>query len=99
MDDVCTEKVLFVKGSACNKENHIWLWHHRLGHSSFGYLKHLIQSLFSGCQTSDFKCDTCIFSKSHRATYPLSANNTYVPFMLVHIDVWGPSLVSTHSSY
>ncbi|CAL8160719.1 unnamed protein product [Prunus armeniaca] len=70
------------------KENQIWLCNHRLGHSSFS-LKHLFPSLFSGCQTSDFKCDTCILAKSHRATYLLSANNTYVPFMLVHIDVWG----------
>ncbi|CAL2263832.1 unnamed protein product [Prunus armeniaca] len=46
-------------------------------------------SVAIGCQTSDFKCDTCILAKSHRATYLLSANNTYVPFMLVHIDVWG----------
>lgn len=79
------------------KENHIWLWHHRLWHSSFGYLKHFFPSLFFGCQTSNFTCDTSILAKIHHATYPLSSNIIYVPFMLVHSDVWGPALVSTHS--
>lgn len=73
-----------------NKVN-ILLWHRRLGHPSFGYLKHVFPTLFSGLSDLDFKCDTCILAKSHRATYPLSLNQSRIPFELIHSDVWGPS--------
>ena len=42
----------------------IWLWHRRLNHPSFGYLKHLLPSLFSNFSISDFQCETCILDKS-----------------------------------
>ncbi|CAL8169231.1 unnamed protein product [Prunus armeniaca] len=41
-----------------SKQKQIWLWHHRLGHPSFSYMKHLIPDLFSGFKDSDFTCDT-----------------------------------------
>ncbi|CAL9005162.1 unnamed protein product [Prunus brigantina] len=44
----------------------IWLWHKRLGHASFGYLKKLFPSLFSNLHVSNFQCDTCKLAKSHR---------------------------------
>ncbi|KAH9763832.1 retrovirus-related pol polyprotein from transposon RE1 [Citrus sinensis] len=73
----------------------IWLWHRRLGHVSFGYLKKLFPSLFLKFDVYNFKCDVCELSKSHRTTCPLSLNKNSVPFMVVHFDVWGPSKVST----
>ena len=49
----------------------IWLWHHRLGHLSFGYLKKLQPQLFLGLNDREFHCDTCELAKSHRISYSL----------------------------
>ena len=76
-------------------QRQVWLWHHRLGHSSFSYLKHLLPDLFSDLQDSDFKCDACILAKSHRVSYHLSSNKSDTLFALVHSDVLGPSPIST----
>ena len=47
----------------------LWLWHRRLGHPSFGYLKILFPSLFTS-NTEPIKCETCIRAKNHRVTFP-----------------------------
>ena len=75
-----------------NKEHQIWMWHRRLGHPSFSYLKHLFLSLFSQVNERVFECETCIQAKSHRASFPLILNkkNT-TPFSLIHSNVWGPA--------
>ena len=75
----------------------IWLWHRRLGHPSFGYLKKLFPSLFHKCNISDFLCETCVKAKIHRVVFPLSNKKTDFPFSLIHIDVWGPAPQSTHN--
>ncbi|KAI5350197.1 hypothetical protein L3X38_003088 [Prunus dulcis] len=80
-----------------SKQKQIWLWHRRLGHSSFSYMKHLIPDLFSGFKDPDFTCDTCILAKSHRVPYPLSTNKYTTPFMLIHSDLWGPSPITAPS--
>ena len=38
----------------------IMLWHNRLGHPSFFYLKHLFPSLFKGMDCTSFDCETCL---------------------------------------
>ena len=70
------------------------MWHRRLGHPSFRYLRHLFPDLFSNVETSELNCDTCILAKSHRSTYSLSMNKSDIHFALIHSNVWGPSLVS-----
>jgi hypothetical protein len=80
-----------------DKERQIWLWHYRLGHPSFSYMKHLFPDLFSKLHTSEFKGETCILAKSHRVSYPISLNKSVVPFALIHSDVWAPSPVTTPS--
>lgn len=77
------------------KQKEIWLWHRRLGHPSFSYLRRLFPSLFSGCNVSDFICETYVRAKSHRTTFHLSNNKANFPFSLVHSDVWGPAPIST----
>ncbi|CAL2258010.1 unnamed protein product [Prunus armeniaca] len=79
-------------------QNFIWLWHRRLGHASFGYLKKLFPSWFSKLSDFNFKCDVCELAKSHRVSFPLSMNKSTVPFTIVHSDVWGPAPISTPSS-
>jgi len=89
-------QALTVDGSEGEKKkSEIWLWHRRLGHASFGYLKKLFPSLFVKFDVSSFRCDVCELAKSHRASFPLSLNKSPVPFMVIHSDVWGPSKVTT----
>nr|KYP50831.1 Retrovirus-related Pol polyprotein from transposon TNT 1-94 [Cajanus cajan] len=87
----------FMVNSATNQKEEVemWLWHRRLGHASFGYLKKLFPLLFAKCDVSVFHCDVCEQAKSHRVPFPLSLNKSLVPFMLIHSDVWGPSKIST----
>ncbi|KAM1740938.1 hypothetical protein ACFX12_011118 [Malus domestica] len=77
----------------------IWLWHRRLGHPSFGYLKLLFPQLFPQFKESDFHCEICILAKSYRVSYPLRLNKSFVPFMVVHSDVWGPARILTISGF
>ena len=69
----------------------VWLWHRRLGHPSFSYLKRLFPRLFSNLHEYDFRCETCILAKSHRVPYPISLKKCETPFTLIHSDVWGPA--------
>jgi len=69
----------------------IWLWHRRLGHASFGYLNKLFPKLFTKFDVSDFHCDVCELSKSHRVSFSPRMNTSSIPFMIIHPDVWGTS--------
>lgn len=73
----------------------IWLWHKRLGHSSFRYLRKMFPAFFSNFSESHFKCDICELAKSHCVPFPLSITKSTVPFSLIHSDVWGPAKVAT----
>ena len=66
------------------KKSAIWLWHQRLGHVSFGYLKKLFPSLFVNSDISGFCCDICELAKSHCASFPLILNKSLLPFMVIH---------------
>ena len=69
----------------------VWLWHRRLGHLSFGYLKRLQPHLFSSLSILDFQCEICKLVKSHRISYLLSLHKSVEPFAVIHSDVWGPA--------
>lgn len=94
MEDFSLGRAHHVSSSLGSKQQQIRLWHRRLGHPSFRYLRHLFPNLFSNVETSEFNCDTCILAKSRRATYPLSMNKSDTPFALIHSDVRGPSPLS-----
>ena len=66
MDDCSLEMANSIKYTT-DKEHQIWMWHRRLGHPSFSYLKHLFPSLFSQVNERVFECEICIQAKSHRA--------------------------------
>ncbi|KAM2174560.1 hypothetical protein PS2_033856 [Malus domestica] len=59
-----------VLSAKVDDRHQIWLWHRRLGHPSFSYMKHLFPSLFRTCRDSEFKCETCVMAKSYRASFP-----------------------------
>ncbi|BFG15661.1 hypothetical protein CerSpe_019350 [Prunus speciosa] len=85
-----------VQSCGVKDKQQIWLWHRRLGHTSFGYLKRLFLSLFRSCDEFSFKWETCILAKSHRVVFSLSDNKVTKPFDLVHLDVWGPACVTSN---
>ncbi|KAL6325478.1 hypothetical protein AAG906_023323 [Vitis piasezkii] len=97
MEDFSIGQANHTRSSSDRNKANILLWHRRLGHPSFGYLKLVFPALFSGLSNLDFKCETCILAKSHRVSYPLSFNKSQMPFELIHSDVWGPSPKSTIS--
>jgi hypothetical protein len=99
MDDFSVGRAHHMQHSVGVKEREIWLWHRRLGHPSFVYMKHLFPDLFSHLQHSNFQCETCILAKSHRVSYPLRLNKKDTPFSLIHSDVWGPSPITTVSGF
>lgn len=66
----------------------IWLWHYRLEHLSFGYLRKLQTKLFSDLSELDFHCDTCELTKSHHIYYLPILNKSPEPFEVIHSDVW-----------
>ena len=72
----------------------IILWHLRLGHPSFLYLKYLFPSLFKGLDCSSFYCENCYLSKSHHTTYDIKPYVPSKPFYLIHSDVWRPSKIT-----
>ena len=76
-------------------KSEIWLWHRRLGHASFGYMKKLFPNLFANFDVSSFKCEVCELAKSHRTSFPLILNKSPIPFMIIHSDVWDPSKFAT----
>ena len=49
MEDVSTGHVHQIQSDV--RERQIWLWHRRLWHPNFGYLKHLRPDLIWGCLT------------------------------------------------
>ena len=81
-------QALMVDGSGKRgKKSYIWLWHRRLGHASFGFLKKLFPSLFAKVDVSSFHCDVCELAKSHRASFLEILNKFPIPFMIIHSNV------------
>lgn len=56
-----------------NNDDDVMLWHLRLGHPSFRYLKHLFPKLFHNKNFSLFKFEACEFAKHHRSQFPNTA--------------------------
>ncbi|KAG8502903.1 hypothetical protein CXB51_000532 [Gossypium anomalum] len=76
-----------------SKEDSIMLWHHRLGHPNFMYLKKLFPLLFLNKKISSLNCEVCQLSKHTRVPYPLKPYVQSQPFSLIHSDLWGASRV------
>jgi hypothetical protein len=78
------------------KLSKVWLWHKRLGHLSFSYLKKMKSSLFMELHILDFQCDIYKLEKSHRKPYFPSLNKSFEPF-IIHSNIWGPATISSMS--
>ena len=73
----------------------IMLWHKRLGHPSFQYLRHLFPNLFKNVDCYSLECESCVLAKNQRAHYYSQPYHASRPFYLIHSDVWGPSKITT----
>lgn len=71
------------------------LWHYRLGHPNFIYLKKMFPSLFNK-DSVFFKCEVCELAKHTKSHYSIQPYKPSKPFTLIHSDVWGPSRVSNN---
>ena len=53
-----------------SSDNNVMIWHYRLGHPNFHYLKHLFPNLFKNKSPSSFQCEVCELAKHHRSFFP-----------------------------
>ena len=72
------------------------LWHYRLGHPNFVYLRKLFPSLINK-NSENLQCGVCQFSKHVRNSYPFQPYKSSHLFHLIHSDVWGPSKIKNIS--
>lgn len=94
MDNFNPGRANQIRSTDNTKEREIQLWHRRLEHPSFGYMKHLFPDLFTNINVVNLKCNICILAKSHRVPYLISSNKFNTPFPLVHSDVWRLSSIT-----
>lgn len=73
------------------KTSELMLWHSRMGHPSFQYLKHLFPSLCSNKTIHELQCEVCELAKHQRTSSKHSSYKPTQPFSLIHSDLWGPS--------
>ena len=78
-----------------SSDNNVMLWHFRLGHSSFLYLKTMFPSLFINKNPSFFHCEICELTKHHCTSFPPQPHVLSAPFSVIHSHVWGASRVPT----
>lgn len=78
-------------GNSESRMELIMLWHKRLGHPNFMYLRRYKPELFNGVSHDYLKCETCHLGKQSKGQYPAKNYKESEPFNLVHSDIWGPS--------
>lgn len=61
VDDVVLERANLIRALRDGNLHNLWLMHRHLQHVSFGYLKHMLPSLFSGMKDSKLKCVKYVF--------------------------------------
>ena len=80
----------FVSGVASvsiSSAREIMLWHHRLGHPNFSYLKRLLPSLFKHEDSVSFTCDICQFAKHTWVPFSPKPYTPSMSFTLIHSDI------------
>jgi hypothetical protein len=71
------------------------LWHQRLGHPGRHVLQQTLPSLqFTSTAAPTKICDACQLGKHVRLPFSSSSSVSYVPFQIVHADVWTSPVTS-----
>src|ERR1051325_10690701 len=61
----------------------VMLWHKRLGHPSFPYLKYLFPKFAKEINSSQFHCEACHLAKDHRVSFTSKVYSASQPFYLI----------------
>jgi len=69
------------------------LWHFRLGHISNKCIDVIKNKFPFAKYNKSFVCDVCHFAKQKRLYFPISTSKSKKNFDLIHVDIWGPSLI------
>ena len=77
------------------------VWHYRLGHPSFSYLKNPFLVLIKKVDPSSFQCESRLLNKSQRKPYIPKPYYALKPFYLFHSDVsgkkWFVTFIDNHT--
>ena len=46
-------------------------------------------TMFGKLDIQSFHCDVCEFAKHHHVSFPSRNNICFIPFTLIHTNVWG----------
>jgi hypothetical protein len=73
------------------------LWHNRLGHPGATILSSLNRDNFLQCNKSrnNFFCNSCPLGKQIKLPFYSSLSNTFMPFDIVHSDLWTSPILSS----
>ena len=81
------------------------LWHRRLGHTNYGYVKELYsKDMVNGMKLSNMSkpdpiCEPCLAGKMHANPFPTSESRASKPLELIHMDLKGPIQVKSIAGY
>ena len=53
--------------------------------------------MFEKLNVQNFHCDVCEYAKHHRVSFSLINKRSFIPFSLIHMDVWRPTKVHSIS--
>ncbi|RDY00977.1 hypothetical protein CR513_15766, partial [Mucuna pruriens] len=84
LDDFNSRKINIVQHINEPKQKLLQLWNFRLGHPSYGYMKHLLPLLFSNMGQSELQFETCILAKSHCISFLVNFNKRDSFFFNTH---------------
>ncbi|KAK1421243.1 hypothetical protein QVD17_23430 [Tagetes erecta] len=71
-------------------------WHQRLGHPGNSLLHSLkSSSSINFSKPNNTLCQSCVFGKSVKLPFYDSMNKTYLPFDIIHSDLWTSPVLST----
>ena len=72
-------------------------WHYRLGYPAFRLVQQVVacHKLTLSSNKAPVICFACQQAKSHGLPYARSTSRASSPLEIIHLDVWGPALVSS----
>ncbi|WVY98728.1 hypothetical protein V8G54_030879 [Vigna mungo] len=71
-------------------QNHLDLWHKRMGHPSFKVVQLIPNVSSSGRECLNKVCEICERAKQTKDKFPLSTFRATTIFDLIHCNLWGP---------